>query len=72
MYVDLKDLDAVIPKIIFLIMDFRILPGINRIITNTQNLKKNSTSIINIHKEKLNQKQTNYLSKIKTLFLMIV
>ena len=41
MYVDLKDLDAVIPKIIFLIMAvFRILPGINRIITNTQNLKK--------------------------------
>ena len=66
MYVDLKDLDSVIPKIIFLIMAvFRILPGINRIITNSQNLRKNSASIINIHKEKVKSKTIKLFIKDK-------
>ena len=66
MYVDLKDLDSVIPKIIFLIMAvFRILPGINRIITNNQNLRKNSASIINIHKEKVKSKIIKLFNKDK-------
>ena len=44
---------------------FRILPGINRIITNTQNLRKNSASIINIHKEKVKSKTNKLFIKDK-------
>ncbi len=65
-YIGLNDLDEIVPKMVFLIMAaFRMLPGINRIVTNTQTLRKNSASIINIHKENIKSKSNKIFNKDK-------
>ena len=53
----LEELNLMLPNLVFLVVAaFRILPSINRIILNIQILKKNSASIVNINKEKLELK----------------
>ena len=65
-YIELKDLNVVIPKIIFLIMAaFRVLPGINKIIINSQVLRTNSATIVNIYNEKLQSKKIKFFNKDK-------
>ncbi len=64
----LEDLNSMLPNLVFLVLAaFRILPSINRIILNIQILKKNSASIQNIRKEKIELKLRENENAMETI-----
>ncbi len=65
---NLEDLNSMLPNLVFLVVAaFRILPSINRIILNIQILKKNSASIQNINREKIELKSRENKNSIENI-----
>ena len=65
-YIQIDNIKEFIPTISFVVMSaFRVLPSINRVVSNIQNLQRTSASIHNLNKENINSKKIRIYNKDK-------